>query len=383
MSFRAISGYMSPEYAMHGDFSVESDVFSFSVLVLEIITGKKNSFFHPSVHGEDFLTHVPAWKMWQDGTPLELMNPTIADSHVRNEMIRCIQMGLLCVQEDVDSRPSMATIVLMLGSETVSLPLPEQPPFYFRSRIESQAPKGLELDKSISKSAAMFKEIVLPGKSCAYCGENATRHSTVSLGVGTDSTLGIVEKMDRAIQPDEFKFIPFDPCVSRKEFRSLAHAGYECGSSEHVMEYCPLRTSGSKGVGSGEEPSIKHHCRKSIVEIEEVPSPLAIPVVSPPRGPKKGRSICKGCGHYRRDCLMHRKRHSLGVTQQERGGVGGSNADRSSSARLSANSLFSLVKTGSEVGPSLKSGHSIILWQRSVFFEFLGIIRPQFEDTSS
>ncbi|KAM7493131.1 hypothetical protein LguiB_027740 [Lonicera macranthoides] len=108
MLFRAISGYMSPEYAMHGHFSVGSDVFSFGVLVLEIISGKKNSCFHPSVHGEDFLTH--AWKMWKDGTPLELMDPTLAESHVRNEVMRCIQMGLLCVQENVDSRPSMAAI---------------------------------------------------------------------------------------------------------------------------------------------------------------------------------------------------------------------------------------------------------------------------------
>ncbi|KAM7493120.1 hypothetical protein LguiB_027729 [Lonicera macranthoides] len=146
-------GYMSPEYAMHGHFSVGSDVFSFGVLVLEIISGKKNSCFHPSVHGEDFLTH--AWKMWKDGTPLELMDLTLADSYVRNEVMRCIQMGLLCVQEEVDSRPSMATIVLMLGNHTLSLPLPEQPPFYFRSRTESQAPKGPELDKSMSNSAAM------------------------------------------------------------------------------------------------------------------------------------------------------------------------------------------------------------------------------------
>ncbi|KAM7490243.1 hypothetical protein LguiA_033164 [Lonicera macranthoides] len=145
--------YFLFEYAMHGHFSVGSDVFSFGVLVLEIISGKKNSYFHPSASGEDLLSH--AWKMWKDGTPLELMDPTITDSHVRNEVIRSIQMGLLCVQEDLDSRPSMAVIVLMLGSYTMSLPLPEQPPFYFHSRIESQAPKGQELDKPINNSAAI------------------------------------------------------------------------------------------------------------------------------------------------------------------------------------------------------------------------------------
>ncbi|KAM7490233.1 hypothetical protein LguiA_033154 [Lonicera macranthoides] len=132
---------------------VGSDVFSFGVLVLEIISGKKNSCFHPSSFAEDLLSH--AWKMWKDGTPLELMDPTLADSHVRNEVIKCIEMGLLCVQEDVDSRPSTDAIVLMLSNYTLSLPLPEQPPFYFRSRIESHAPKGMELYKPMSNSIAM------------------------------------------------------------------------------------------------------------------------------------------------------------------------------------------------------------------------------------
>ena len=58
MLFFAISGYMSPEYAMHGHFSVGSDVFSFGVLVLEIISGKKNSCFHPLNRGDDLLSHV-------------------------------------------------------------------------------------------------------------------------------------------------------------------------------------------------------------------------------------------------------------------------------------------------------------------------------------
>ena len=53
----ACSGYMSPEYAMHGEFSVKSDVYSFGVLVLEIISGKKNSNFYES-GVEDLLSYV-------------------------------------------------------------------------------------------------------------------------------------------------------------------------------------------------------------------------------------------------------------------------------------------------------------------------------------
>ena len=54
----ACSGYMSPEYAMHGEFSVKSDVYSFGVLVLEIINGKKNSDFYESEGAEDLLSYV-------------------------------------------------------------------------------------------------------------------------------------------------------------------------------------------------------------------------------------------------------------------------------------------------------------------------------------
>ena len=49
---------MSPEYAMHGIFSMKSDVYSFGVLVLEILSGQKNSSFYLSDLAEDLLTYV-------------------------------------------------------------------------------------------------------------------------------------------------------------------------------------------------------------------------------------------------------------------------------------------------------------------------------------
>jgi hypothetical protein len=53
-----LSGYMSPEYAVHGQYSIKSDVFSFEVLILEIISGKKNrGFRHPEQH-LNLLGHV-------------------------------------------------------------------------------------------------------------------------------------------------------------------------------------------------------------------------------------------------------------------------------------------------------------------------------------
>ena len=75
-----------------------------------------------------------AWKLWKDGTPLELLDPMLRDNYSRNEVVRCIHIALLCVQEDPNSRPSMASIVLMLNSYSVTLPLPEEPAFFMRSK---------------------------------------------------------------------------------------------------------------------------------------------------------------------------------------------------------------------------------------------------------
>jgi len=52
------SGYMSPEYAMRGQFSMKSDVYSFGVLVLEIISGRKNNSFIETDDAQDLVTHV-------------------------------------------------------------------------------------------------------------------------------------------------------------------------------------------------------------------------------------------------------------------------------------------------------------------------------------
>ncbi|KAK6932383.1 Gnk2-homologous domain [Dillenia turbinata] len=146
-------GYISPEYAMHGHFSVKSDVYSFGVLILEIISGHKNSHFQQSDRAEDLLSY--AWKLWKKDVPLELVDETIRDSYPRNEVRRCIQIGLLCVQEDPDKRPTMASVVLMLNSFSVTLALPKKPAFFAptRTRTELSFPiMGLESDKSTSKS---------------------------------------------------------------------------------------------------------------------------------------------------------------------------------------------------------------------------------------
>ncbi|GMP75040.1 hypothetical protein CsSME_00032260 [Camellia sinensis var. sinensis] len=135
-------GYMAPEYAMDGIFSVKSDVFSFGVLVLEIVTGKKNrGFYHPNQE-HNLLGH--AWRLWGVGKGLELVDPSVGDSYPPNEVMRCIQVGLLCVQERAEDRPTMSTVVLMLSSENALLPQPTHPGFCLGRHL-------VETDSSTSK----------------------------------------------------------------------------------------------------------------------------------------------------------------------------------------------------------------------------------------
>ncbi|XP_026451660.1 putative receptor-like protein kinase At4g00960 [Papaver somniferum] len=122
-------GYMAPEYAMRGHFSVKSDVFSFGVLVLEILSGKRINSFHESKGVDDLLTY--AWALWKKGTALELLDPTLKENHSRGEVMRCIHIALLCVQEDMADRPTMAAIIQKLTNFSVSLQLPTSPPTYF------------------------------------------------------------------------------------------------------------------------------------------------------------------------------------------------------------------------------------------------------------
>uniref|UniRef100_A0A803M252 Protein kinase domain-containing protein n=1 Tax=Chenopodium quinoa TaxID=63459 RepID=A0A803M252_CHEQI len=131
-------GYMSPEYAMHGKFSVKSDVYSFGVLVLEIISGKKNSSFYQPGYAQDLLSY--AWNQWRDVKPLEFVDPTIRNSCSFNEVLRCMHLGLLCVQEAVDERPTMARAMLLLDvHSTVTPPVPKESAFFIRSTTGSNS----------------------------------------------------------------------------------------------------------------------------------------------------------------------------------------------------------------------------------------------------
>ncbi|KAL0845592.1 hypothetical protein Bca101_018838 [Brassica carinata] len=114
------SGYMAPEYLNHGQISAKSDVYSFGVVLLEMISGQRNNSFE----GEGIAAF--AWKRWAEGRPEVIIDPLLVkNSSV--EIIKFIQTGLLCVQENATNRPTMSSVMLWLGSETITIPLPKAP----------------------------------------------------------------------------------------------------------------------------------------------------------------------------------------------------------------------------------------------------------------
>ncbi|KAL9160142.1 hypothetical protein ABFS82_08G180700 [Erythranthe guttata] len=125
-------GYMSPEYAIDGLFSIKSDVFSFGVLVLEIVSGKRNRGFSHSDSNLNLLGH--AWTLYKEGRSIDLVDSSIGDSFYLAEVTRSIHVALLCVQQNVEDRPNMSSVVLMLGNEGV-LAQAKQPGFFMERDV--------------------------------------------------------------------------------------------------------------------------------------------------------------------------------------------------------------------------------------------------------
>ncbi|QHO14957.1 G-type lectin S-receptor-like serine/threonine-protein kinase [Arachis hypogaea] len=126
-------GYMSPEYVIQGLFSEKSDVFSFGVLLLEIVSKRKNSSFYEDAESLNLLGF--AWNLWNADNIASLIDPEISSSCNKEDIMRCIHIGLLCVQELARDRPTMTSVISMFKSETINLPPPKQPAFILRQTI--------------------------------------------------------------------------------------------------------------------------------------------------------------------------------------------------------------------------------------------------------
>lgn len=148
-------GYMPPEYAVHGHYSVKSDVFGFGVIVLEIVSGSKNRGFSDPEHSLNLLGH--AWRLWTEDRPLELIDINLHERCIPFEVLRCIHVGLLCVQQKPGDRPDMSSVIPMLNGEKL-LPQPKAPGFYTGKCIpEFSSPKTCKFLSQNEISLTIFE----------------------------------------------------------------------------------------------------------------------------------------------------------------------------------------------------------------------------------
>ncbi|XP_021719607.1 putative receptor-like protein kinase At4g00960 [Chenopodium quinoa] len=147
-------GYMPPEYLIQGQVSLKSDVFSFGVLILEIVSGQKNSSFQIGENEKNLLAY--AWKNWQEGKAWNLVDPALSPAFSA-EILRCIHIGLLCVQNNMADRPTMSSVSLMLSSYTMTLEVPLQPAFFIQNRpmLLSEPSQDNSSDQSNSRSLSV------------------------------------------------------------------------------------------------------------------------------------------------------------------------------------------------------------------------------------
>lgn len=147
-------GYMAPEYLVRGQLTEKADVYSFGVLVLEIVCGRKNTVFTP----ESGSVLQSVWKNYKSNSLTEALDPELNGNFPVQEATNVLQVGLLCTQASVSIRPSMSQVVQMLTEPNCPVPLPMQPPFLNASVMNpdnssasiSRSTRAMDTTKSFS-----------------------------------------------------------------------------------------------------------------------------------------------------------------------------------------------------------------------------------------
>ncbi|KAL4574026.1 hypothetical protein LXL04_020848 [Taraxacum kok-saghyz] len=132
-------GYMAPEYLAHGQLTEKADVYSFGVLILEIVTGMENNRSKTAEYTDNLVSI--AWKHFQEDTVEEIFDPNLMmhiypNTNYHQEGKKVVQVGLLCTQEAPSLRPSMSMVLKMLAKDNEPLPVPSNPPFIDEKTME-------------------------------------------------------------------------------------------------------------------------------------------------------------------------------------------------------------------------------------------------------
>ncbi|KAK4750551.1 hypothetical protein SAY87_004033 [Trapa incisa] len=127
---------MAPEYVIHGKLTEKAGVYSFGVLVLEIVCGPKNSTFMGG-HCRSLLQMV--WKLYKLNSLSEAVDASLEGDCPREEATHVLKIGLLCTQASAGDRPTMHQVLEMLMYSSSKIPEPNQPPFLNARAMDLQS----------------------------------------------------------------------------------------------------------------------------------------------------------------------------------------------------------------------------------------------------
>uniref|UniRef100_A0A6N2MEP3 non-specific serine/threonine protein kinase n=1 Tax=Salix viminalis TaxID=40686 RepID=A0A6N2MEP3_SALVM len=209
------SGYMSPEYAVDGRFSLKSDVFSFGVLVLEIISGEKNrGFFHPD-HFHNLLGH--AWKLWMEERALELVENMSDRPSSAPDVLRCIHVGLLCVQQKPEDRPYMSSV------------LPDTSYSWYDTSLSLVECKNMCL-KNCACSAYANSNITGEGSGCLLWFADLVDMREFSTGRGQDLYIRMPPPSKEGLKLPDTSYSWYDTSMSLVECKNMCLKNCSCSA---------------------------------------------------------------------------------------------------------------------------------------------------------
>ncbi|KAA3486214.1 L-type lectin-domain containing receptor kinase I.8-like [Gossypium australe] len=152
-------GYVPPEYVRKGIYSTKYDVYSFGVLLLQIISGKRNSSLTNIGKCIMLNENIQAYELWKQGREAEFFDASLDDSSLSCKLIRCMQLALLCVQENPADRPSMVKVFTILKNESsVAISVPKQPA-YSITRYERKESIDIGRKKYFSVNDASITQV--------------------------------------------------------------------------------------------------------------------------------------------------------------------------------------------------------------------------------
>ncbi|EXB99124.1 G-type lectin S-receptor-like serine/threonine-protein kinase [Morus notabilis] len=186
---------------------ISSDIYSFGVLLLEIVSGRRNTGFYSPECSLNLVGY--AWELWKEGSVTELIDSTLlADYSARPQIVRCIRVGLLCLQDCAADRPTMADVLQMIFNQSVPLPVPKRVSVPFQLQMHDSNSYGTNQESSsVPTSITVFE----PGLS------HAQKNNTIKPGQVLFSSEKLLVSANGRFQFGFFN-VSVPPCLAGMDF---------------------------------------------------------------------------------------------------------------------------------------------------------------------